>query len=197
MDKASNRPQTNGHSLSSYLSPAGAWSFALGTSIGWGSLVITSQTYLANAGPAGSIVGIVLGMGVMFIIATCYRFLMVRHEGAGGIYAYARDTFGYDHGTLIAWFMLLIYAAMLWANATSIQLFARYFVGDLFQIGFHYTIFGYDVYFGETVVTIAAIVLTVLLCTRSHKLTVKLMEVLVCVFFAGIAAVFAVSMLGL
>ncbi len=194
MDKASNRSQTNGHSLSSYLSPAGAWSFALGTSIGWGSLVITSQTYLANAGPAGSIVGIVLGMGVMFIIATCYRFLMVRHEGAGGIYAYARDTFGYDHGTLIAWFMLLIYAAMLWANATSIQLFARYFVGDLFQVGFHYTIFGYDVYLGEALLSIIAIAVVGGACALFKRGVSKAMVAMCAIIVLGVTVCFATSM---
>ena len=29
----------------------GAWAFSLGTTIGWGSLVVTSNTYLAQAVP--------------------------------------------------------------------------------------------------------------------------------------------------
>ena len=35
--------------LSPHLTPAGAWAMALGTSIGWGSLVITSNICLAQA----------------------------------------------------------------------------------------------------------------------------------------------------
>ena len=48
-------------SLTRNLSPIGAWAFALGTSIGWGSLVVTANTYLAQAGPVGSVIGLVLG----------------------------------------------------------------------------------------------------------------------------------------
>lgn len=33
--------------LSRNLSPLAAWAFSIGTSIGWGSLVVTSNTYLA------------------------------------------------------------------------------------------------------------------------------------------------------
>ena len=38
------------------ISPAGAWAFAIGTSIGWGSLVVTSNTYLSQAGIMGSVI---------------------------------------------------------------------------------------------------------------------------------------------
>ncbi|MBQ7371962.1 MAG: hypothetical protein IJW67_08815 [Blautia sp.] len=34
-----------------YLPPSVVWAFSVGTSIGWGSLVVTSNTYLAKAGP--------------------------------------------------------------------------------------------------------------------------------------------------
>ncbi|MBR0367746.1 MAG: amino acid permease [Clostridia bacterium] len=46
--------------LTRHLSPMGAWAFAIGTSVGWGSLVVTANTYLAQAGPAGSVLGLAL-----------------------------------------------------------------------------------------------------------------------------------------
>ena len=46
--------------LTPYLSPAGAWAVAIGTSIGWGSLVVTSNTYLLQAGPFGSAIGTII-----------------------------------------------------------------------------------------------------------------------------------------
>lgn len=55
--------------LAPYLGPAGAWALSLGTSIGWGSLVITSSTYLAQAGPFGSVLGTLAGGLIMLIIA--------------------------------------------------------------------------------------------------------------------------------
>ncbi|MBQ3400217.1 MAG: hypothetical protein IJG61_02290, partial [Lachnospiraceae bacterium] len=73
--------------LKPYLSPAGAWAFALGTSIGWGSLVITSTTYLSQAGPAGSVIGLVTGAVIMMFIGRNYHYLTVCYPEAGGSYA--------------------------------------------------------------------------------------------------------------
>lgn len=179
------------------LRPFNAWAFALGTAVGWGSLVVTANSYLGQAGPMGSVLGIVLGTLIMLIIGRNYAYMMRIHPDPGGAYTYSREVFGYDHGFLTGWFLTLTYLAVLWANATSIPLFTRYFLGGVLQIGRMYTIFGYDVYFGETLVTIAAIVGTALLCMRNHRLTTALMTGLVCVFCAGITGVFIASMLGL
>ena len=46
--------------LTKNLSPLGAWAFAIGTSIGWGSLVVTNKSYLGQAGPIGSLIGLVV-----------------------------------------------------------------------------------------------------------------------------------------
>lgn len=188
----SNAPATSG--LSTYLSPAGAWAFALGTSIGWGSLVVTSQAYLSQAGPYGSVIGIVIGMFVMVIIALCYHFLMVNNTSDGGIYGITRDIFGYDHGALVGWFLLLIYAAMLWANATSLQLFTRFFTPGLFQFGFHYVIFGYDVYLGEALLSIVALVTAGALCTLSKKGLSKGMIAMCGLIAVGITVCFFAAM---
>jgi amino acid transporter len=88
-----NKPE---RTLKPYLSPYGAWAFALGTSIGWGSLVITSNTYLMQAGPLGSTLGMVLGGVIMMLIAWNYAYMMNCYPEAGGAYAYSREVFGYD-----------------------------------------------------------------------------------------------------
>ena len=66
--KKMKRNSEHGAGLQPYVSPLGAWAFSLGTAIGWGSLVVTSNTYLLQAGPLGSILGLVLGALVMVII---------------------------------------------------------------------------------------------------------------------------------
>ena len=63
---------------------------------------------------------------------------------------------GYDRAFLIAWFMFLIYISIFWANATSVPLFARYFLGGIFKQVYLFTVFRYDVYLGEALVTLAA-----------------------------------------
>ena len=47
--------------LKPYLSPLAVWALSVGSAIGWGSLVVTSRSYLALAGPVGSILGLLIG----------------------------------------------------------------------------------------------------------------------------------------
>ena len=127
-----------------HISPLGAWALAVGTSIGWGSLVVTANTYLAQSGPMGSVIGMVIGALIMLVIAWNYAYMMRSYPEAGGIYTYTREVFGYDQGFLAAWFLAMVYFAILWANATSLPLFSRIFFGDVFRFGQLYTIFGFS-----------------------------------------------------
>ncbi len=52
--------------------------------MGWGSLVVTANTYLAQAGPAGSVLGLALGALIMGIISLNYAYLMRAYPDAGG-----------------------------------------------------------------------------------------------------------------
>ena len=189
--------QTEKVGLAPYLSPTAAWALALGASVGWGSLVVTANTYLVQAGPLGSTLGILIGGAIMLVIARNYHYMMNCCPDAGGAYAYARTTFGYDHGFLTAWFLLLTYLAILWANATSLPLFARIFVGDELQFIYLYTLFGYDVYLGEALLSLGAIVLVALLCTRFKKAIAVVLIALAGVFFCGITACFLVAFFGI
>ncbi len=172
--------------LRPYLAPRHVWALSLGTSVGWGSLVVTSNTYLAQAGPLGTVLGLVAGMAIMLVISRNYHFLMNAYPEAGGAYAYVRDVYGPDRGFLVAWFLALTYLAILWANVTSLPLFARIFIGDVFQFGRLYTIFGYDVYLGEALLSIAALAAAGALCMRFKRGIAQGMVFLVCVFFLGI-----------
>ena len=69
--------------LNPYISIIGTLALALGTIFGFGSLVATSNTYLLQAGPAGTIFGICLGAIVMLIIAKNYDYLMSKYREIG------------------------------------------------------------------------------------------------------------------
>ena len=86
--------------LNKHMSMPAALAFSIGTSIGWGSLVVTCTTYLAQAGPAGSVIGLVLGGLVMFIISQSYAYLMRMYPEAGGTYSFTKEVLGYDYGFL-------------------------------------------------------------------------------------------------
>ncbi len=179
--------------LEPYLSPLGAWALSLGTCIGWGSLVITGSTYLLQAGPLGTAAGLIAGALIMLVIARCYYYMMSCYPEAGGAYSFAKYVFGYDFGFLAAWFMLLTYLSMLWANATALPLFARYFLGQIFRFGRLYTVFGYDVYLGEVLLTDAALILAGILCAGSRRTAAALLAGMAVFLTAGIAICSAFS----
>ena len=181
--------------LEAYLSPAGAWSLSVGTAIGWGSFLFTTTLYLQKAGPAGSAIGMLIGMIVMLIICRNYHFLMNAFPTAGGVYTYVKEVLGFDKAFLSFWFVTLAYLAMLWANATSVPLFINAFFGSALQFGYLYTIFGYKIYAGEVLITMALIVFTGLLCMKREKLAVRLMVVFVLLFTVSITVCMAVAFL--
>ena len=77
---------SQGTALHHNISPLSAWALSIGTSVGWGSFVITSNTHLAGAGPLGSALGMVIGALVMLVIAENYHCMMNRYPEAGGVY---------------------------------------------------------------------------------------------------------------
>ena len=180
--------------LGSSFSISAALAFSLGTSIGWGSLVVTANTYLSQAGPMGSMLGMIIGGLIMIIISRNYHYMMNCYPDAGGSYAFARDTFGYDYGFLTAWFLMLTYLAMLWANATAIPLFARNFFGEIFRFGYLYTVFGYQVYAGEILLTLCSLGITVLFLSRHNQSPMRLMVLLAALFSIGITICFTAAM---
>ncbi len=181
--------------LKKYLSPLGVWALAFGCSVGWGSFVMPGTTFLPIAGPVGTAIGMLVGAAVMFVIGVNYHFLMNRNSDAGGAYAYAKKSFGYDHGFLCAWFLLLTYIAILWANATALSIFSRTLFGDFFKFGFHYTVAGYDVYFGEVLLSVAAIVVFGLVCAAGGKVAKWTQIVFAFALLGGITVCFIAALI--
>ena len=194
--KEQNSAVNHTEKLQPYLSPLAVWALSVGSAIGWGSLVVTSSSYLSQAGPMGSVIGLLIGFVMMLMVSNHYHFLANRYPGVGGLYNYVKSIFGYERAFLIAWFMFLIYISIFWANATSIPLFARYFLHGIFKKGHLYTIFGYDVFLGEALVTLAVMWLVGLLCMKSKKVTARIMVAMVLFFTIGITVCFAAAMAG-
>lgn len=181
-------PESN-NTLRPHLSQRQVWAISLGTSVGWGSLVVTCNTYLAQAGPLGSLLGLLAGMAVMLVVARNYHYLMNLYPSVGGAYTYVRSAYGHDRAFLVSWMLGATYLAVLWANLTSLPLFARIFFGQVFHFGRLYELFGYEVYLGEVLLTVAALALFSWLCIRWSRAMVRVMVVMVAVFFLGIVGV--------
>ncbi|MCR4590949.1 MAG: amino acid permease [Lachnospiraceae bacterium] len=183
--------------LDRYISGLGIWAISIGTAIGCGSFVVTGNAYLSSAGPLGSTLGLVIGALVMFIIARNYHYMIETYPDAGGAYTYTKKAFGFDYGFLTAWFLILTYIAVFWANVTSLPIFAGYLIGDFFRFGFHYSVFGYDIYLGEILLSLAAVVITALFCTFTKKLKIVVVVILSIIFAVGISICFVAALLKL
>ena len=85
---------------------------------------------------------------------------------------------------------MLVYIAIVWANATALALISRNLLGDMFQFGFHYRVLGYDIYFGEMLLSIVAIVVLGLCCVYGKRLSAILQTVMALILFGGILAGF-------
>ncbi len=177
--------------LQRYLNPLAVWALAFGCSVGWGAFVMPGNAFLPVAGPIGTSIGIAIGGLIMIIIGVNYHYMINKYPDAGGAYTYTKKALGYDHGFLCAWFLVLVYVAILWANATALPLIARNLLGSTFQFGPNYEIAGFHVYMGEVVLAVTFIVFFGLVCLRNNiaKWIQILMAVVllagVCICFAG------------
>ncbi len=181
--------QNNG--LMRYFTPIKIWALAFGCVIGWGSFVMPGTTFLPDAGPLGTTIGIVIAAVLMLIVCFNYAFLSQRMSVDGGSYAYTKKLLGIDHAFFAVWALALAYISLLWANATAFVLIGRFFLGNVLQWGFHYTIAGYDVYLGEIVATIFIQVVFGLLICYARKVAVALRTVLAVGLFVLVAVLFA------
>ena len=55
--------------LDRYLSPLDVWAMAFGVMVGGGTFVMPGTTFLPVAGPAGTIIALLIGMLIMLVIA--------------------------------------------------------------------------------------------------------------------------------
>ncbi|MBQ6472181.1 MAG: amino acid permease [Victivallales bacterium] len=180
--------------MKKYLSTFTAWGLSFGYAVGWGAFVMPATSFLPGAGPVGTVIGIFLGGLVMSVIAWNYHKLVVRHQCSGGAFNFVQDAFGPDYGFLVAWFLLLAYLAILWANATALVLIARHTVGGLLQFGFHYQVADFDVYFGEALPSALAIAAVGILCLFSKRLAARVNFALIAALSLGLAGLFVLGL---
>ena len=173
-----------------YVSPLAAWALAFGCAVGWGAFMMPGNTFLPTAGPIGTVIGIVIGGIIMIVIGFNYHYMINLYPDAGGAFTYAKKEFGYDHGFLCAWFLILSYVAIMWANATALPLLFRKIFGSTFQFGFHYTLAGFDIWFGEVMLAIASILIAALICFRNH-MAKWIQTVMAVVLLGGVFVCFA------
>ncbi len=178
--------------LTRYLTPLQVWALSFCCCVGWGSFIMPATTFLPFAGPLGSIIALTLGALVMIIIAANYHYMINRYPDSGGVFTYTKKILGYDHALLCAWAMWLTYISIIWANATALVLVGRNLIGDILQFGFHYVLFGYDIYFGEVALTLFGLFIFGALDIYRKIFAIRLTTLLT-IFFLACGVIFAIG----
>ena len=141
------------------LTPIHVWAIAFGCIIGWGSFVNPGKKFLPNSGVAGTAIAMVLGAVVMMIIAFSYAYMIPKYPKAGGEFTFTKECFGKRMAFVCGWFLLAAYLTNVPMNSTAIGLIVDGLDGsaDILKFGFHYSVAGFDIYFGEMI--FAAVIL--------------------------------------
>ena len=147
--------------LKRQLSPMSVWAIAFGCIIGWGSFVNPSKKFLPNSGVAGTAIAMLLGAIVMIIIAFSYAYMIPKYPKAGGEFTFTKECFGKRMAFLCGWFLVAAYLTNVPMNSTAIGLIVDGIDGsvDILKFGFHYSIAGFEIYFGEMIFSMAILIL--------------------------------------
>lgn len=137
------------------------WALAFGCIIGWGSFVNPGKKFLPNSGVAGTAIAMILGAAVMIIIAFSYAYMIPKYPRAGGEFTFTKECFGKNTAFVCGWFLIAAYLTNVPMNSTAIALIVDGLDGgaDILKFGFHYSVAGFEIYFGEMMFAMAILVL--------------------------------------
>ncbi len=150
------------------MKPIDVCALALGAIIGWGCFVLPGNAFLPKAGPAGMALGMLIGAGLILVIAFCYGYILRKFPVSGGEFVYTNIFFGKGHAFVCGWAMVLAYWSLIPLNATAIGLISRYLF-PILQFGKLYDVAGWPVYTGELLTAVFFIVLVAVINIRGMK----------------------------
>lgn len=143
----------------------------------------------------GTAIAMTVAALIMIIIAFNYNFMINKYPVAGGEFTYTYQAFGQKHAFICSWFLGLSYLAIVPLNATALALIGRNLMNNIFQIGFHYNVAGYDIYLGEILLAVVALILFAFLSIRGVKFAGFFQTGLVFALVGGILVIIIAALL--
>lgn len=181
-----NYEQGEREKLQKTMSPLSVWALALGAIIGWGCFVLPGIRFLPESGPLAGVIGFFLGGGLLCSVALCYSILIKAYPVAGGSFTYAYIGFGTKAGFICGWALVLGYLCVIAANGTALALLTRFVLPGVFNVGYLYSIAGWDIFAGEMVVITLAFVLLAYMNFRGMDFASSLQVFLAFALMAGV-----------
>ena len=180
--------------LDRYLSPVDVWAIAFGCMVGWGVFAMPGTTFLPVAGPAGTVLALLVSTAVILVIGKNFAYLMGRSSVTGGVYSYTKEAFGRDHAFISSWFLCLSYLTIVFLNGTALFFVIRILMSDALRGSPRYSIAGNDIYLAEAAVSVLVLAVVGVLFVAAKPMLQKLHTILSVVLFAGVAVVAAVCL---
>ena len=165
------------------LNPIDVLVTAFGAMIGWG-WVISTGTWLTQAGVLGTVIGFVLGGIMIFLIGLTYSELTTAIPKSGGAMLFSLKALGPTGAYICSWLMILSYVGVVCFEACSIPTVLQY-IFPSFLKGYLYTIAGFDIY----ATWVAVAVLTAILITYVNIRGIKVAALFQTILTIIIAAV--------
>lgn len=125
--------------------------------------------WIQEAGSLGAIIGILIGRFIMMIIAVSYGVLIDLFPVTGGGYVYAFLSAGRHFAFITGWFMVLGYASIVALNASALTLLLKYLFPEMMLRGYLYTIFNWEVFLPEIIISSLIILLFAYLNIRGSS----------------------------
>lgn len=163
------------------------WAIAYGSSIGWGAFILPGD-WLASSGTLGATLGITIGGILMLIIAVAYGGLTTRFPVSGGEFAFSYAGFGKYVSFIASWFLALGYICVVALNASAFSLLFKFILPEFLEIGYLYTIAGWDVYIMEVILSSLVLILFAFISIKGSGLSGNL-QFLFCLFMALVVTV--------
>ncbi|MFC3419875.1 APC family permease [Salinicoccus hispanicus] len=183
-NKISNVERTE---LDNTMSKRFIWAIAYGSSIGWGAFILPGD-WLLSSGTLGSTLGIIIGGLLMLIIAVAYGGLTTQFPVSGGEFAFSYAGFGKYVSFIASWFLALGYICVVALNASAFSLLFKFVLPDFLEVGYLYTIAGWDVYIMEVILSSLILIIFAFISIRGSGLSGNL-QFLFCLFMAVVVTI--------
>lgn len=172
--------------LAKSLNPIEVLALALGAIVGWGCFVLPGIRFLPDAGPLGTVLAFAIGALFQCTVALSYSFLIKPYPVAGGAFAYAYAGFGIRGAFVCGWALVLSYVFVIAANAMALILLARYLMPGVLDIGYLYTVAGWEVNAGEVAFVSGVLILFGILNYRGVAATSIIQVILALALATGV-----------
>ncbi|MDK6863549.1 APC family permease [Nosocomiicoccus ampullae] len=173
-------------SFDSTMSRRFVWAIAYGSSIGWGAFILPGD-WLKSSGTLGAVLGIIIGGLLMLMIAVGYGALTAKFPVSGGEFAFTYVGFGKYFSFISSWFLIFGYICVVAVNASAFSLLFKFILPDFLEVGYLYSIAGWDVYITEVILSTFILIVFAIISFKGSGLSGKL-QFYFCLFMAIVVA---------